>query len=391
MSRLARSPVVLTDFTDHLVWPRLLRAAGLALAPHRIGLCAIALVLVMLLDQGWRVTIGHPPPAPPTPPAGAAAAGAVAQGPIGVFAGNVLNLAYALVMSVRDLNPTTFSQALGDLFLGLPLATMRENQQVTPAAVVSAFVLLPLALLVVAVFGGAVSRSVACQFALGKAPGWPQALGYALARWRSLLGAVLGPLVVIWVVMAITAGVGRLLFAWPFINTVGAILLPLGILVCLLLAVLCAAYAFGHLLLGPAVACDDADAFDAVQRAYAYTLAKPLRLVLYTAIMLGQGLLAALLVRGLVVLTMGLVAALTHAPLDATPSQLQSADADAWFRRAASISEFWAGVVGVLATAYVVSFYFTASTLVYLGMRHVCDKQDMAEVWLPRDGGGAAV
>lgn len=390
MARLARSPVILSDFTDHLVWPRLLRAAGLALAPHRIGLCAMALVLVMLLDQGWRITIGHPPPAPPTPPA-AGAGGSIAQGPISVFAGNVLNLGYALVMAVRDLNPTTFSQALGDLFLGLPVATLHENQQITPAAVVSAFVLLPLALFVVVVFGGAVSRSVACQFAHGKAPGWPQSLGYALGRWRSLLGAVLGPLVAIWALMGITAGVGRLLFSWPFINTVGALVLPLGMLVCLFLAVLCAAYAFGHLLLGPAVACDDADAFDAVQRAYAYTLAKPLRLLIYTAIMLAQGLLAALLVRGLVVLTMGLVAALTHAPLDATPSQLQSADADDWFRRAAAISQFWAGVVGVLATAYVVSFYFTASTLVYLAMRNVCDKQDMAEVWLPRDGDGAGV
>ena len=386
MNRLSRSPFVLTDFTDHLVWPRLFRAAGLALAPHRIGLCVVGLVIIMLLDQLWRVAIGHPPPAPTTQ----AAAGTIAQGPIGTFAGNVLSLAYALLLSVRDLNPATFSQALGDLFLSLPLASMRENQQVTPAAVVSAFVLLPLALLVLAVFGGAVARSVACQFAFGKAPAWPQSLGFALARWRSLLGAVLGPLAVIWVVMAITAAVGRLFFAWPFVNTVGAVLLPIAILACLVITILCAAYAFGHVLLGPAVACDDSDAFDAVQRAYAYTLAQPLRLMVYTAIMLGQGLLAALLARAVLVLTMGLVAALTHAPLDATPSQLQSADADDWFRRAASISEFWAGVVGVIATSYVVSFYFTASTLVYLGLRRVCDKQDMAEVWLPRGGDGTA-
>ncbi len=378
--RLARVPIVLSDFTDHLVWPRLLRAAGLALAPHRIGLAAVGLVLVFLLDELWRVAIGHPP----------ADSGASGRGPIAAFAGSLLSLAWALLLALRDLNPAGVSQALGDLFMGLPIASLRENQQFTPAAVVSVVVLLPAALLLLLVAGAAIARSSACQFALGKAPGWPEALGYALARWRALLGATLGPLLVIWLLMALTAGVGRALFAVPVVNTVAAALLPLAMLVCLLAAVLCGAYAFGHTMLVPAVAADDADAFDAVQRAYAYTLARPGRLLLYVGLMIGVGLVAALGVRAMLMLAIGLTQATTGAPIDAPASVLQSADADDWLRRSASIATFWARVVGLVGAAYMVSFYFTAGTLVYLGMRHVCDRQDMAEVWQPRGGGEGA-
>ncbi|MFN0011047.1 MAG: hypothetical protein ACKVS8_05310 [Phycisphaerales bacterium] len=378
--RLTRSPVVLSDFTDHLVWPQLLRAGGLALAPHRIGLCAAALVVIFLVDQAWHALLGHPA-APPNAPAGAVA---TPQGPIAVLAANLLQLAFALLLSIRDLNPQTFAQAVGDLFLGLPLASTQDAGRTTAAGIASVLVLVPLALAVLGVCGAAVSRSAACQFSLGKAPAWPQALGFALSRWRSLLGAVLGPLVVVWLLLAATAGIGRALFAYPVANVLGAILLPIALVACLVAALLCAAYAFGHVLLVPAVAADDADAFDAVQRAYAYTLAKPFRLVGYLALLVAQGLVAALLVRAIMLLTMGLASITTGAPFEAGASVLQSADADVWLRTTARIVDFWAGLVSLLAVSYIVSFYFTASTLLYLAMRRVCDHQDMAEVWMPR-------
>ncbi len=51
-----------------------------------------------------------------------------------------------------------------------------------------------------------------------------------------------------------------------------------------------------------------------------------------------------------------------------------------WSRR---IVNFWTGALELLIGALLTSFYFTASTLLYLLLRRICDGQDVAELWTP--------
>jgi hypothetical protein len=55
-----------------------------------------------------------------------------------------------------------------------------------------------------------------------------------------------------------------------------------------------------------------------------------------------------------------------------------------WHSRwAASAIAFWQALVLCLVAAYVFSFFFTASTKLYLLMRRAVDGQDIEEIWRP--------
>ncbi len=49
----------------------------------------------------------------------------------------------------------------------------------------------------------------------------------------------------------------------------------------------------------------------------------------------------------------------------------------------ASSIAFWSRLPGFLVGAYLISFYFSGGTLLYLMMRLVCDGQDPSELWRP--------
>ncbi len=49
----------------------------------------------------------------------------------------------------------------------------------------------------------------------------------------------------------------------------------------------------------------------------------------------------------------------------------------------ASIIAIWSGIPSLLVAAIMFSFYFCASTLLYLTLRHDCDGQDPRDLWRP--------
>jgi hypothetical protein len=51
-----------------------------------------------------------------------------------------------------------------------------------------------------------------------------------------------------------------------------------------------------------------------------------------------------------------------------------------WSRR---VVNFWTGALELLLGAFFVSYFFTASTILYLLLRRLCDGQDVAELWMP--------
>jgi hypothetical protein len=225
------------DYIADLLWPRVLRSAAYGLRAGRLGLGFFAVVIgALLLGLGqWadRLAWG------PRPPMGWSE---------GLFA-------WAWYVRLPWRMVTVW-----------PLTTL---------------VVGPVLLTVWLTLLAGISRLTACEVAQGRFLSWWEGLAFAAARWKSILGAAVGPLIAVWLIVVGLAALGWVALSWPWLNIVGAVfyfaLLAAGLFAAGILAV----FLLGHNLLIPAIVCEGADAIDAVQRAFAYTLARPVRLAIY--------------------------------------------------------------------------------------------------------------
>lgn len=357
--------IVLSDLAAQLIWPRLLRVPAAALWPSRLLLGVIGAALAGLL--GSLNTLWSDRPG-----IGAALERVVAGG-LGsaVTRGVALDADAAAREVVRAL-----VTGPADLALAYPVSL-----PVLGLAMLGALVAV----------GGGIARSVAEEGATGTRPSAARMLGWSLARWPSAFAAVAVPFVALGLGVVLLRSLGWLGFALPGVNVVGAVLLPLGVALGLAMAVLAVGLGLGGIMVVPARAAEDSDAIDALQRALAYVVARPLRLVAYLAIALGVSALALGVARGLVVggweltvqqagawLSESREAALSGvAPPgdDGAPGTLGGTERIAhWF------VNLWGGVPVVLVSGYAISLFVTAGTRVYLAMREVCDGQDPSEI-----------
>jgi hypothetical protein len=363
--------VTLADLTAHLLWPKLLRSAALALSPSRLGLSALVLVVISAIDQGWASLFGGPSEGPFRGPLLrslgqlAASIGALARGQVEPAAEGVLS---ALVAT--------------------PLEPIWGGSSIRWRELIGLLIVGPLAMALFAVVQGAIARSAACEVSLGQPLAWTRSLGFALSRAGSLVGAVVGPLVLCWLLVGVLWLGGWVLLKWPVLNLVGALLYPLFLLTGLVACVLMVGFVAGLAMLGPAVACDDADAFDAVQRAFAYVIARPLHLLAYYLVLLAQGVVAFALLQFLVLMVLRLVDASAGGVTEGGVEPGWSVRASAW------LIGLWKTVLLVITGSYVLSLFTCGGTMLYLVMRQLVDGQDVGELWVPREqlpGGPAPI
>lgn len=357
---LWRSPVMLDDLTADLVWPRLLKAGPLALRPSRLGLAFFYLVgLAAIVTLAGRLD--------------------------GVPDGNVLLDAWsrwtAHLAGLFDACARADGPALGEAVNGLFIETVHDLVTAHPFISIA---FLPIIIIWTTLMGGAISRIAAMDFAQGVGLAWPQGMGYALGRWSSFAGAILGPLALIYGIALAMAVGGWILFSFPGINIIGGLLWFVFLIAGAIAAVIMLAMTFGGPMLVPAVACEGTDAIDAVQHAYSYVFAKPLRLLLYMAILALQ-LIAMLVVVGAAVWLLVHVA--RHgAGVWVAPESAGVIRGEEGLEGAAAIAagfvRFWTGIPLLLGMAFAVSYFWCAATVLYLSMRRICDGQDMSEVWV---------
>lgn len=372
-------PFTLEDLTQDLVWPRLLRAGPLALRPARLGLAAVYLLLAFTALLLARAVAGAE---------GADRIGVVLA-TAGVSVGSMLEAAVSL-------KPGAVARELYALGVTVPAQLLRAAPAGT---IVGAGALLWLTV----VFGGAISRSAATEAAQGVSLSWPKALGFALSRWASLVGAVLIPLGIVWAAALGLHVAGAALFTWSLGSVVGGLVWPLLIIVGLVGAVVLLALALGHPLLVSSVACEGTDAIDAVQHAYSMVFARPGRLALYALLLVAQGVAMGMLVWVVVILSMqfvqdgvggwggeggrrvvGALQPTVLSPDYAVAARAGGVGEPRGLERAGSgLSRLFTGTLLLLGVSYAVSFVFTASTLLYLAMRRVVDGQDMSEIHMP--------
>jgi len=350
-----RSSMLFEDLTAGLVWPKLLRAGGLALRPERIGLGVAIAVLIGLIDRIGLLWHNEE-----------------TQGP---FLGLSGEIGQRMGMATGGRNDSLFDLFIGALqgLVTVPLLLIQEHP-------ISTFVLGPFMLLVWAVFGGAISRSVMSEVSLAKVPAWPQVLGSAVRRWISLFGAMLVPLAIIAVCYYLIAFIGLGMHV-PVVDVLTAVLFGLGLVLGLFATMVIIAYALGGSMLVPAVMAEGTDALDGVQRSLAYVWSRPIRTVAYLALLALVGYIA-LRIAGLIeAMTVSLAtnAAQSWGPSD--PGEAWHGAEGGTAGLAMQIVGFWGTVVKVIVTGYAISFVHTAGALQYLCLRRICDGQEISELW----------
>lgn len=348
------SRLTLPDLLDDLLWPKLFRAAPLALQPGHIGLALFTLAAVGLIGiantwLGAESSFFDMLASAWTPSPGV---DATRDGPVGL----TLARAGALI-----------SEHPFNVFLqGIPM------------------------LAVLAIGIGAISRMSAAEFSSGVNMTWAEGLGFIIGRWPSALGAAFAAPLLIGLIALALALMGVIFLQLPGLDIAASIGFVIVILLALLGAVLTLGLLLGHSMLVPALACEGTDAIDALQRVYAYVLAKPGRLVAYSLVLVFILAATAFAMFAIASGTEYLARGATGAWLGETartivnPDATTTAEPPAATRAiAGEIVDFWIGLVWMVCAAALFATYVSGSTILYLIMRQASDGQDWGELWFP--------
>ncbi|MCA9291147.1 MAG: hypothetical protein KDA25_08460, partial [Phycisphaerales bacterium] len=289
---------------------------------------------------------------------------AMPQGSFASTSRHVIERLHRITQGVLFLHVDDVFEATTDLFVRLPRALWRTTPMF--AAVYGL-----IALLILAIGGGALSRMAACDFAGQERLRVRQAIDFAAGAAMRLALAPILPLVFAGLLVLLITLLG-LLTTVPWLNVIGGILYGFALVLGFLATFLLLLYATGFVLLGPAVACENCDPIDALQRSYAYVLRRPLHLVAYGIVAIIGLAVGYVIVSLFAVVTLDLTAlaferltqtrALAGAGgvrlwdlggVDATPLPTSTSEtATAFF------IDFWQTVVVCLVAAYVFAYFF---------------------------------
>jgi len=261
-------------------------------------------------------------------------------------------------------------------------------------------------LAVISIAGGAICRIAALQFARGEKPGLTEAVRFSTKRFTSFFTAPLAPI-------GIIAFIGVFIFLLGLLGNIpraGEIIvgigMPLALVAGTLIAVIVIGAAAGFNLMFPAVAYDGSDCFDAISRSFSYVYARPWRMIFYSAIAAVYGSVCYLFVRVFAFLTLWLTRWFVQIGLwaDSEGSELNKLTA-IWPRPefmkllgysdpipanstesvAAFLVHLFVLVVVGLVVSFIISFYFSANTIIYSLMRSKVDNTAREDIYMNFD------
>ncbi len=259
--------------------------------------------------------------------------------------------------------------------------------------------------IIICVFGGAICRCAALEFARGEKPGLTEAFRFSGNKASSLLAAPFVPVCIMLLLGALIFFLG-LMGNLPggFGELITALGLAGALVIGLLLVFLLTGTIAGAGLMLPAVAYEGSDGLDAISRSFMYVFNRPWMMLLYTLTATVWGTISYLFARFFAFLVLVVTHFLLYlgfsckaggaeklAGLWPRPQFLNLVGADVgtptnWSQ---SISSFLIHltilfVVG-LVVAFVISFYFSASTIIYALMRDGVDGVSTDEIYIQLD------
>ena len=260
-------------------------------------------------------------------------------------------------------------------------------------------------LAVISIAGGAICRIAALQSARGEKPGLTEALRFSTKRFTSFFTAPLVPvgiIIFIGLFIFLLGLIGNIPWAGELIM---GIFVPLALIAGALIAVVLIGAFAGFNLMFPAVAYDGSDCFDAISRSFSYIYAKPWRMGFYTAIGAVYGAICYTFVRFFTFLLLGV----THRTLQLGVWIENSKEVDKltaiwpkpefmnllgssglattnWAESLAAflVHLFLLGVIGLLVS-FIISFYFSANTIIYSLMRNKVDNTALEDIYKYND------
>ena len=233
--------------------------------------------------------------------------------------------------------------------------------------------------------GGAITRLAAVQLTRDEKLSWGQVLSYARSKWPSYFAAPMFPLVGVLLAAIPLAIIGLLAWAGGFGVALTGILWPLVLCGGVVMAVLLVGLFLNWVLMWPTISTEGTDSFDALSRSYAYSFQRPLRYAAYLFVVAVIGALvwALVMVFASAVLRLSLWAVSWGSgsrlsELLAGRETLQGGNL-----LGVRLIHLWNGGVGLVATGFVFSYFFSAATAVYLLLRYHIDATETDEVFMP--------
>lgn len=357
---------LLSDLTAQLLFPRIFRAGAAAARPDRVLVAMISIVPVVIAG----LLLGGDPARP-----------ALLQ-----------RLVVLLGLAFDGVGSSILRLDMPDLHERVRFALLEIPRQLfQDAGWLGLFAVLVLA--AAWAWGGAyITRAAALELGRYLRLRPASSMRFALRRGATALATVLFIPLVVLVLLAVPAMLGLLLAA-PGLDVVGSVLYGVGLLTSLLAGALLVVWIGAFWMLVPAVACDGADAFDAVQRAMGLVLNRPISVGLHLALAIVQGLVLVGLVwtvADLGTAMAGWAAGLfsERAAAIVGAGGMATADTPAMEGLSIAIVGLWRGLPVFAAAAYAVSYTHTAGVAVYLNARQMVDGQEPNEIWMPGDPPG---
>jgi len=372
-------------WTEICPWLGIFRTFRLAIGVRALAMAAVAISLTF---AGW-IGIGYVFSGGADNPSKQLAVGCY-DCPGAALSGLVPDEPYFPDFSRPDLSNPEVASPVGPWWtLSGPLRKALLGQDVT-IRTFACFSLCGLwSLAIWAFFGTAITRIAAVQLAAGEQVTLGAALRFACSKWISCLSAPLFPVAGILIAAIPLCLLGLLLRTDVGILLMG-IVWPLFLLAGLLMTILLLGLLFGWPLMWPTISSEGTDSFDALSRSYAYVYQRPLHYLFYVVVATAFGALGWLLVSnfaaGVVSLTYWAAAwGCGNEQIGLIKSRASSLGEVGGAGSALIL--FWVGCVKVLAVGFLYSYFWTASTQIYLLLRRDVDATEMDEVYLDEDEG----
>jgi hypothetical protein len=259
-----------------------------------------------------------------------------------------------------------------------------------------------------AFFGGAITRIAVVEVARNEKTGLTEALRYTCNRWKSYLFASFAPLLGVAAITIILALFGIVDFV-PILKEVwNGLLWPVALGFGLAMAVLLVGLV-GWPMIQATLSAEGSDSFDAISRSYSYVLQKPWSYLWYAIVALAYG--------AVVVFFVGLMGSLmvylskwgirqtpfvkdTYADpaylFQYAPTSFQwhellmqgsppIGELHPWNYVGPVLVAFWLYLFFLLIIGFGYSYFWSASSIIYLLMRRKVDDTDLDEVYLEEE------
>lgn len=254
-----------------------------------------------------------------------------------------------------------------------------------------------------AIFGGAIARIAAVHVTRDEKISIRNALRFSVGK---VLSFGFAPLILAIFLLGAGAAIAAASLVL-YIPQIGPLVIGLAFIFILIVGFVMTLTLFGAVggfsLMYPTVAVEGSDAFDAISTSFSYVFAKPLRLLGYTVCAIIYGALSYLLVKWFVFILFALIhgfmawflndAKTASFNLMFPPPEFDSLSHELEFEDikqklgiggtvGASIIAFWYSFMVALLGAFVLSFYFSVSTILYTLLRHDVERTELDDVYL---------